>query len=183
MKEILLAHPRYVKKDARLSTCGKYRYQLWRYWNYSLPRCCFIMLNPSTADAELDDPTISKCARLAAKWGYGSLEVLNLFALRSTDPKVLKQSVRNGIDTIGVLNTEIILNRMMDRKIRLVVAAWGNHAMLLDRGDSMSKRIIDVGRDLYALNISSVTGQPSHPLYLKETLEPVTWKRGANAEN
>lgn len=68
-----------------------YRYRLSRWWDASKPSCTFVMLNPSTAEAdpETDDPTVQKCRRYAARWGYGSLEVVNVFAWRSTDPLVL----------------------------------------------------------------------------------------------
>ena len=65
---------------AIISDCGKYRYQLWRKWDPSLPVVLFIMLNPSQADASEDDPTIRRCINYAKSWGYGGIYVGNLFA-------------------------------------------------------------------------------------------------------
>jgi len=70
-----------MKKDALISSCGKYRYHLERHWGDVKP-CLFIMLNPSTADGRKDDSTIKRCVAYAMSWGYGKLYVINLFALR-----------------------------------------------------------------------------------------------------
>ena len=86
-----------------------YRYLLWREWNSSstldsrynggnlrnaLSRktVSFIMLNPSRADAQINDPTITRCINFARSWGYGRLEVVNLFAYRTSKPSLLKQA-------------------------------------------------------------------------------------------
>ena len=76
-------------KQAEISPCGQYRYTLSRQWNPAAPAVMFIMLNPSTADARQDDPTIAKCIQLAQTWGYGRLLVGNLFAWRSPRPQDL----------------------------------------------------------------------------------------------
>jgi hypothetical protein len=75
--------------SAILSADGKYRYRLSRQWNNFLPSIIWLMLNPSTADAYTDDHTISKCIGFAKEWGFGGIEVINLWAFRSTDPKNL----------------------------------------------------------------------------------------------
>src|SRR5579862_6473284 len=84
---------------------GKFRYSLWRHWDDELPRVCFIMLNPSTADDLHNDPTIARCVSYAKRWRFGSLEVVNAFAYRATDPSKLAR-VR---DPIGPLNDQYIL--------------------------------------------------------------------------
>ena len=76
----------YVPAGAVFSDDMVYRYRLWRTWDPDLPTCLFIMLNPSTADHEQNDPTIRRCLDFAKQWGYGQLLVGNLFALRATDP-------------------------------------------------------------------------------------------------
>lgn len=78
-----------MDKGAIISGCGKYRYSLWRTWDKKLPKVMFIMLNPSTADAYEDDPTIRRCINFAKSWGYGGIVVGNLFAYRATNPKKL----------------------------------------------------------------------------------------------
>jgi hypothetical protein len=72
-------------RGAAFSACRRYRYRLWRMWDRR-PHCCFVMLNPSTADELANDPTVERCERRARAWGYGGLEVANVFAWRSTDP-------------------------------------------------------------------------------------------------
>src|SRR6185369_17379869 len=72
---------------AVISKCGKYRYSLRREWIGGAGTVCFIMLNPSTADASVDDPTIRRCIGFAQRWGYQILEVVNLYAYRATRPR------------------------------------------------------------------------------------------------
>lgn len=76
-------------KSAIISECGKYRYSLSRIWDENKANVLFIMLNPSTADGDVDDPTIRRCIGFAKSWGYGGIYVGNLFAYRATDPKEL----------------------------------------------------------------------------------------------
>jgi hypothetical protein len=76
---------RKMKRDALISPCGQYRYWLLRRWS-NRPLATFVMLNPSTADANSDDATIRKCMGFADAWGLGGIWVVNLFALRSTNP-------------------------------------------------------------------------------------------------
>lgn len=87
-------------KDAVISDCGQYRYLLSRDWESGLQRLVFIGLNPSTADAEIDDPTIRRLIGFSKAWGYGGFDIVNLFALRSKDPKMLCDHD----DPIGPLN-------------------------------------------------------------------------------
>src|SRR6266853_1863301 len=91
--------------DAIISPCGTYRYLLQRFWDVKRQAVCFIMLNPSTADASANDPTIERCMRRAALLGFGQLEVVNLFGLRATDPSELHRH----FDPIGPENDEILL--------------------------------------------------------------------------
>ena len=86
-----------MKKGATISECGLYRYSLTRVWDDVLPMCIFVMLNPSTADADIDDPTIRRCINFAKREGCGSLMVVNLFAYRATSPADMKAAV----DPIG----------------------------------------------------------------------------------
>lgn len=100
-------------KDAKISSCGLYRYSLWRSWDQEGGILCLIMLNPSTADAAKDDPTVSAAIKFAQRWGFGSLIIGNLFAWRSSSPKNLRDAVEAqvgvGIDNDGEL-TDMFLN-------------------------------------------------------------------------
>lgn len=98
---------------ATISPCQKYRYALGRCWDHAGKRVVFAMLNPSVADATADDPTIRRCIRFARKWGYGSLEVVNLFAWRATDPKEL----RIAADPIGLDNDAEIVQAANGRVV------------------------------------------------------------------
>ena len=145
-----------------------YRYRLWREWDPNLPKAVFIMLNPSTADATKDDPTVAKCGRYARKWGYGGYYVLNVFAFRSTDPKALYTHP----DPIGPDNDKHIVE--VTKTAGVVIAAWGNHAKLKGRFQAVRELLAEHNVSLHYLKMNS-TGEPSHPLYLKETLTPTPW--------
>ncbi len=149
---------------ALISDDQKYRYFLTR----DLPNdfdevCLFIMLNPSTADASINDPTIKRCMDFAASWEYGHLWVGNLFAYRSTDPEVLEGPV----DAVGRQNDQWLLR--MSQKADLIIAAWGNAGALRDRNLQVQKLIgVDKMRHLGLTQMY----QPKHPLYLKKTTLP-----------
>jgi len=83
---------RNLKTDAKFSACRKYRYALWRNWDESKPYAMIIGLNPSTADENKNDPTITRCINFATSWGYGGVCVTNLFAYCATVPSDMKAS-------------------------------------------------------------------------------------------
>ncbi len=155
-----------MHKDAVISECGHYRYLLQRSWDSSWQAVCFIMLNPSTADAELDDPTIRRCLGFAKELGYGQLEVVNLFALRATDPAELKKPG----DVIGPENDSWIADSA--RVCSMIICAWGNHGNLHGRSASVLHTLRQAGHVPHALRISK-SGQPAHPLYLPYGLKPI----------
>lgn len=156
-----------MDREACISDCGRYRYSLARTWGDG-SKCVFLMLNPSTADAVQDDPTIRRCIRYAQDWGHGMLVVCNLFALRSTDPAALYSSN----DPIGAHNDRVILNEC--RTAAIVVAAWGAHGELFKRGTRVRTSLRQAGISLHALAFTAA-GQPRHPLYLRGDLKPVLW--------
>jgi hypothetical protein len=154
---------------AVLSPDGHYRYGLMRSWGFpGLPRswCHFVMLNPSTADARLDDPTIRRCAGYSKAWGYDGLVVTNLFALRATDPKSLYRVA----DPIGPGNDDTVID--VARRSAMTVCGWGAHGTWKDRGMSMLRKFRDHGIVPHALKLTG-SGQPCHPLYLPGDLHPV----------
>lgn len=146
--------------DALISECGTYRYWLRRLWDESLPCCAFIMLNPSTADASNDDPTIRRCIGFAKMWGYGGLNVYNLFALRATDPRELRKSS----DPIGPDNDAHLSQIPQDA---MIVAAWGSWGDYLHRAFDVHKQF--KGR-LWCLGLTK-GGHPRHPLYVPANQE------------
>ena len=156
-----------MKKDttrnAIISADGKYRYQLSRIWDEEKPNILFIMLNPSTADADVDDPTIRRVMNFSKSWGYGGVFVGNLYAFRSTDPKAL----RNTDDPVGEDNIEHI--KELIGVTERVVYAWGNN----QKEPEWLSSLVDTP---YCIDISK-KGLPKHPLYLKSELHPKLYLR------
>jgi hypothetical protein len=152
-----------MKKAAILSEDNLYRYQLSRIWDESKPPILFIMLNPSCADAAHDDPTIRRVIRFATSWGYGGVYVTNLYAFRSTDPKVLKHTD----DPVGKENISYIthLIGMVDK----VVYAWGNN-------QKEPTWLSELVQTPYCIDLSKKR-IPKHPLYLKSELIPKVYVR------
>jgi hypothetical protein len=154
---------------AVLSACGTYRYTLTRSWDTHLPRVLWCMLNPSTADASKDDPTIRKCVEFSKKWNYGSIEVVNLFAFRSTDPEALEMTV--GTDVIGPENDRVIVDAA-SRATRIIVA-WGSEKFARTRAKSVSTGLL-CDRTLECLK-RNTNGSPAHPLYQPYSAQPIAW--------
>lgn len=150
-----------MEKRATFDETGAYRYLLTRRWSQG-PTVLFVMLNPSTADAEIEDPTVRRCVNYAKAWGYGCLEVVNIFALRSTDPSLLYTAT----DPIGTDNDRFILEAAA--RAELIIAAWGTHGKIKGRG----KEVLQLLRKhfVYCLGLTS-EGFPRHPLYLRKDTE------------
>lgn len=155
--------------DAVFSGDGRYRYALTREWDASCSPVVFIMLNPSTADAAKDDPTVRRCIAFAKSWGYGGLIVLNIFAFRSTDPALLYNLTRR--NAAGDDNAEHILALARDRDC---VAAWGSHGALYNRGQETTANVAPVAARLDCLGVTA-NGQPKHPLYIEGTRVRKPW--------
>lgn len=152
---------------AVFSDCGTYRYRLERKWAPELGvdperNVLFVMLNPSVADAVVNDRTVTRCVRFAKSWGYASLTVCNLFALRSTDPRALHAHT----DPVGPGNDEEIARCV--RHADLIVAAWGPPGMFLYRDQTVMPLL---GPLVYCLGMTK-DGHPRHPLYLLKTTRP-----------
>lgn len=147
--------------DAYISKDGVYRYNLVREWgDADSPGMLFIMLNPSTADAVEDDPTIRRCINFAKREGCGYLEVVNLFAFRATDPSDMKAAS----DPVGEENDIVIRQALDDADV--VVCGWGAHGSYRGRDEEVITLIRNSGHDAMALGVTKA-GLPRHPLYLK----------------
>jgi hypothetical protein len=152
-----------------------YRFALRRDWTDELTlftdavrgpqHALFIMLNPSTADAEKNDPTVAKCIRLSQRWGFGALEVRNIFPLRSTDPSRLRKELHD--PKITKRNMLAIAECLNDPNTGIIVAAWGNHGSYLQRAVMVRDVLAKSGVPVYCFKISD-QGQPVHPLYQTE---------------
>jgi hypothetical protein len=145
----------------------RYRYLLWRNWGDTKRRVCWVLLNPSTADEEINDPTMAKCSRFSRKWGYGGMECVNVFAWRSSDPDVLYQ-VPN---PIGPENDRYILEAV--QRAQLVVLGWGKHGALHNRGKQVAE-LLKGKVMLYCLGVNG-DNSPRHPLYIPEDRRPQLW--------
>lgn len=152
-----------LERGAVLSDCGLYRYRLTRRWAAG-STCCFVMLNPSTADAMQDDPTIRRCINFARAWGHGALVVVNLYAFRATDPMDLQRAE----DPSGPDNA-MYVERETARAGQVVVA-WGAHPWA-----RATIAATLVHRPAFALALNG-DGSPKHPLYVRGDATPVEWK-------
>ncbi len=151
---------------ATFSPCRRYRYTLWRSWSGE-PDVAFCGLNPSTADETIDDPTIRRIIGFAKAWGYHGVVMLNAFAFRATDPKVMKAEA----DPVGPENDLAI--RVISWDVDKVVACWGTHGSFRDRDMEISSMLC--GR-LYCLG-TNADGSPKHPLYLRGDSALVPWRK------
>jgi len=146
-------------KHAVLSPCGRYRYCLSRTWEPRKLPLVWIMLNPSTADAEIDDPTIRRCTGFSKREEAGGIEVLNLFALRATDPAAL----RCADDPVGPDNDQWIREVLTPHS--RVICAWGAHGTLFDRAAIVLQWLRNSGLKTQALGLTK-EHHPRHPLYV-----------------
>lgn len=148
--------------SAVFSDCRRYRYLLTRCWDTQRPQVLFVGLNPSTADATRDDPTLRRCVGFARRWGYGGVVLVNLFALRTPSPTVLFAHP----EPIGPENDAWLL-RARD-SVEFVIFAWGAC------GDRMGRAscVKDWFENPYCLGLTK-TGEPRHPLYLPADTQPI----------
>lgn len=152
-------------RQAVISPCGLYRYSLRRTLDmHGMRQILWVMLNPSTADATQDDPTIRRCIGFSKAWGFAELVVVNLYALRSTDPKTLWSAS----DPIGPDNDDHI--RELAECSDMTVCAWGQPGPVKER----ALHVRGLLPEAHYLKLNK-DGSPSHPLYLPKALTPKVW--------
>jgi hypothetical protein len=139
---------------------GEYRYTLTRVWNSALPTITFVLLNPSTADAAQLDPTLRRCVGFAKRDGYGGMIILNLYAFRTKDPKVMMAAA----DPVGPDN-----DRVLASASGIVVAGWGTNA-----DAARVARALALLPGLHALGLTK-DGHPRHPLYVPAAAPLIEW--------
>jgi len=156
---------------ADFSSCMKYRWSLKRDLRNINPGnriMNFIMLNPSTANEEFNDPTVARCENRTIDMGYSYMIVTNIFAYRATDPVDMK----NQKDPVGEMNNKAIFDSASDSDF--IICAWGNHGDFLDRGAEVKSILDGLNKELYFLKMNG-SGQPAHPLYLRKDIQPTLW--------
>jgi hypothetical protein len=167
--EIEALHALTFNGTSEMSPCGQYRYRLTRCWaepGIALRAVVFIMLNPSTADADRDDPTVRRCLTIARREGANMLAVGNLFGLRAASPDRLTQVA----DPFGPCNAAALtaLASFAAAHHAPIICAWGTrgvfsgaHRLALDMIGSGSAPLVCLGL--------TKNGQPRHPLYVPPT--------------
>lgn len=170
-------HTPSVRYAATISPCGRYRYDLEREFDAKGPWVMFVGLNPSKADAEVDDPTIRREMDFGQGFGFPNLVKGNLYGLRSTDPKGIRESLT---DPIGPGNDDAI--RSWVPRVARIVLAWGYSAKVGKRMlvRAFAVRVLlrqEIARlraaglpapDVYCLGLTEgKEKQPRHPLYLR----------------
>lgn len=151
-----------MKTSAVISPCHQYRYELRRVWDATKPLVLFICLNPSTADAKVEDNTSRVCINYAKKWGYGGLLIGNLFAYRSTD----KSALYKVSDPVGPENDKWL--KRIQSQAALVVCAWSDSGAFNNR----DKEVLAFLKEPHCL-VKLKSGRPGHPLYKRGDLKPV----------
>lgn len=160
----------WVSQGAEFSECRRYRYTLWREWltNKKPWTLLWLLLNPSTADENVLDPTLRRVFRFSADAGASRMEVANVYALRSTNP----QALWGADDPVGPDNDRFIVRACT--LARIICVGWGSNIREPRFGEV--RRILHPFRDKVAcLRNSERTGQPWHPLYLPYSSEFQPW--------
>lgn len=151
------------RAGAILSEDGRYRYLLWRDWDPRLPVVTWIMLNPSTADALQDDPTIRRVVSFSSSFGFGSAEVVNMYAFRATNPNDIPA---DKFIAHGPKNTTFLQEACPPG--RTVVCAWGHRGGWRVPSGCLSK-------DTFCLGFNR-DGSPIHPLYVPKSAQLVKFE-------
>lgn len=158
-----------VTGAAQFSPGGEYRYLLTRHWGAG-PVMCWIMLNPSTATADADDPTVTRCRCFARREGYAGLVIVNLFGLRSPSPRVLLYHPAPA----GPGNDEMVLSQAS--RASVVVAAWGANGRLPRLASRRSEVLKTLaGIPLWCLGVTRA-GEPRHPLMVRTETPLIPWE-------
>lgn len=159
----------FEESGAEFSTCRKYRYALWRIWDKGKPFVMFIGLNPSTANENDSDNTITKVKKIAMHNGYGAVYMMNCFPYVSTDPAQMvlcqPKTLEWNINSIWLLE--------VSKVCKDVVFAWGAFPIVSEMG--RDKDMINTFPKAKALFINK-NGSPKHPLYCKDESRLIDFK-------
>lgn len=159
-----------ITRTAEFSDCGTWRYKATRTWDLDKPWVQWICLNPSLADTEKDDPTVRRMMQYALDWGYGGIDVRNIFSIVSPYPKDMYAAE----DPIGP-NNDLTPNS----RSTLIVGGWGAHGDYKNRGYEVLTKLSGEGYTVHYLALTK-GGQPRHPLYLSGSLLPKPLEKGCH---
>lgn len=156
---------------AIFSSCGNYRYRLWRIWDKTKPIVGFVCLNPSTANSDANDPTVRRIKGFTNKWRYGGFILINLYSLISTNPKALISTMF----PLGPLHRKHVQYACW--RCDYIVCAWGTFPEAQKMVNTTINTLKHYGHDrLYAIKLSK-DNIPMHPLYLKYTEKPIVYEK------
>jgi hypothetical protein len=150
--------------SATISECGRYRYTLERSTGIAVGlSLAWLMLNPSTADHNVDDPTIRKVVQFTRRAGYAEAVVVNLFAWRETDPSILRRTIASGMPNLleGPGNLEAI--KSVALRCHAVVCAWGAPPWAAEQAERIVEAVRGWNKNLLCLGRTK-SGAPLHPL-------------------
>ncbi|MFN7400357.1 MAG: DUF1643 domain-containing protein [Sandaracinobacter sp.] len=171
-----------MKKGASLSECGTWRWLLDRRWDVNRPILVVCMLNPSTADAQKNDPTVLALIHFAKLWGYGGITIVNLYAFRSPSPAVMKASPQRH----SPRNTKLLEHFVPMQALHAgcILVAWGNDGDFEGWASWFTNRMtVAHGLDLICLGKTS-SGAPKHPMArgkhrIPRDQQPILWRKGS----
>lgn len=177
-----LSLPGLALGSAMFSDCGRYRYLLTR-GAPTVERTLWVMLNPSTADDEQDDPTIRRCRDFSRRWGLGAIAVCNLFAFRATSPRTLADAIGRGVDAVGPETDGHIEAAARAECTKRIMLGWGLwHRRAHGRAIEVCQLLQRVRPDLQPMCLGITSeGAPRHPLYVLGDTPPVPWGRAEKA--
>jgi len=161
---------------AEFSEDRRYRYRLWRKTSQIVTNRTLLclLLNPSEADEEENDPTVTRCMVRAAMLQCDKLVVANIFALKATDPNELYKPDHETGGIVGDRNDGVILASALSASV--VLCGWGNHGALDGRGEQVRKMLEAAGVVPHYLKLTN-SGNPYHPLYVSYKIGPKPWER------
>jgi hypothetical protein len=162
----------HMQNDCTFSPCRNYRYTLLHQWDqlFVRRRALFICLNPSTADENQLDPTLTRIKSFSDRLGANEFLMLNIFAYRATDPKDM-MAVEDPIGPENDAHIQSAINEAyaLNQGHLDIVGGWGNHGLHLDRQKNFLK-ILNPFRELPNLQIrclgKNANATPKHPLYI-----------------
>ena len=160
----------FQQSEAHFSACEKFRYWLRRDWDLSKAPISFLMLNPSTADEMVNDPTIERCQRRAITMGYGSMIIVNLFPFRMTDSKLLN-TVPNLLSDSAEADDAILRAVALSE---MTVCGWGKHPLAAPRAQHIMQLLKQKNLQNKTMCLQlNADNSPQHPLYIGYAKQPV----------